>query len=68
MAAGEGTDTVRDFQNSTDKIGLAGGITYSQLTIQQDGTRVKISFGTEVLAYLDGVNFNLIDPTDFVAV
>jgi CSLREA domain-containing protein len=67
LASGEGTDTIQDFQNGTDKIALAGGLTYSQLTIQRDGTRVKISFGTEVLAYLDAVNFALIDPTDFVA-
>jgi Ca2+-binding RTX toxin-like protein len=68
LASGEGTDTIQDFQNGTDKIALAGGLTYSQLTIQRDGSRVKISFGSEVLAYLDGVTFNLIDPTDFVAV
>lgn len=68
LASGEGTDTIQDFQNGVDKIGLAGGLTYSQLTIQQDGTRIKISFGTEVLAYLNGVTLNLIDPTDFVIV
>jgi Ca2+-binding RTX toxin-like protein len=67
LASGEGTDTIQDFQNGTDKICLAGGLTYSQLTIQRDGTRVKISFDSEVLAYLDAVNFSLIDPTDFVA-
>jgi VCBS repeat-containing protein len=66
LASGEGTDTIQDFQNGTDKIALAGGITYSQLLIQQEGGRAKISFGAEVLAYLDGVNFNLIDSTDFV--
>lgn len=70
LTAGEGTDTIQDFQNGTDKFVLAGGLTYNQLTIQQDGTRTKllVTATGEVLAYLDNVNFNLIDVTDFVVV
>jgi hypothetical protein len=67
LASGEGSDVIEAFQNSTDKIGLSG-LLYSQLTIQQDGTRVRISLGTEVLAYLNGVTLDLIDSTDFVLV
>ncbi|MEX0270185.1 DUF4347 domain-containing protein [Leptolyngbyaceae cyanobacterium UHCC 1019] len=70
LTAGEGTDTIQDFQNGTDKFVLAGGLTYNQLTVQQEGTRTRllVTATGEVLAYLDNVNFNLIDVTDFVVV
>ena len=68
LASGEGTDTIQDFQNGIDKFVLTGGLTYNQLTVQQDGTRTLLSVTAtgEVLASLDNVNFNLIDITDFV--
>ena len=68
LTAGEGTDTIQDFQNGIDKFVLTGGLTYSQLTVQQEGTRTRllVTATGEVLAYLDNVNFNLIDITDFV--
>lgn len=70
LAVGNGTETIQDFTNGEDKIGLAGGLTYNQLTVEQDSTRVKISLTStgEVLAYLEGTNVNLIDGTDFVTV
>ena len=68
LTAGEGTDTIQDFQNGIDKFVLTGGLTYSQLTVQQEGTRTRllVTATGEVLAYLDNINFNLIDITDFV--
>ena len=68
LTAGEGTDTIQDFQNGIDKFVLTGGLTYSQLTVQQQGTRTRllVTATGEVLAYLDNINFNLIDITDFV--
>ncbi len=70
LTAGEGTDTIQDFKNGTDKFVLTGGLTYNQLTAQQEGTRTRLLVTStgEVLAYLDNVNFNLIDITDFVVV
>ncbi len=69
LATGEGTDTITDFQNGVDKIGLlTGDLTFAQLAIVQDGSRVRISKGNEVLAYLNGITVNLIDLTDFILV
>ncbi len=68
LATGEGTDTITDFKNCVDKIGLTGGLTFAQLAIVQDGNRVRISKGNEVLAYLNGITVNLIDFTDFILV
>ncbi|MCY6490811.1 DUF4347 domain-containing protein [Leptolyngbya sp. GGD] len=68
LATGEGTDTILDFQNGIDKIGLTGGLTFAQLTFGQDVNRVTISQGSTVLAYLNGITLNLIDLTDFVTV
>ncbi|MDZ8029037.1 MAG: hypothetical protein RMX97_30735 [Nostoc sp. DedQUE11] len=68
LAAGEGTDTIQDFVNSNDKIGLANGLTYQQLMFSQEGDRVKISLTStgEVLAYLNNFTLNLLDLNDFV--
>jgi VCBS repeat-containing protein len=70
LAAGEGSDLVQDFQNGTDKLGLAGGLTFNQLTFQQDGTRtrIKIAATGEELAVLANVTVNQLDLTDFVTV
>ena len=69
LAATEGRDTVQDFTNGSDRFGLAGGLTFGQLTIAQSGSNTLISLtnGGEVLASLSGVNANLIDATDFIA-
>lgn len=69
LAATEGRDTVQDFTNGSDRFGLAGGLTFGQLTITQSGSNTLISLtnGGEVLASLSGVNANLIDATDFIA-
>jgi hypothetical protein len=46
LAAGEGTDVIRDFELSEgDQIGLAGGLQFSQLSFESD----QILLGTEVL-------------------
>lgn len=68
LAAKVGTDTVQDFDNGSDRFGLAGGLTFGQLTISQSNsnTLIKISATNEVLASLTGVNANLIGVEDFI--
>lgn len=62
LAAGSGTDTIRDFQISEDLIALAGGLTFGQLSITQDGSNTLVGFGKESLAILTGLQANtLID-------
>ncbi|MEL6471776.1 MAG: calcium-binding protein [Cyanobacteria bacterium J06623_4] len=64
LAAGEGTDTIVDFEVGTDLIGLAGGLSFGQLTLMED----KVLFGEEVLAMLNGVSTGTLTEVDFVAV
>jgi glycerophosphoryl diester phosphodiesterase len=52
LAAGEGTDTITDFQKGIDKIGLYGDIGSSDLTLT--GNQIKL--GDEVLAILNKVD------------
>src|SRR4028118_282065 len=61
FASGEGTDTITDFKLSNDIIGLAGGLTFENLSFSGN----NIIFGTEVLAVLTGVNTNTLTASHF---
>lgn len=67
--AGYGTDVITDFTDGEDKIGLAGGLTFSQLSwfLSANGNTV-ISDGTESIAIIDGVNLRLINDDDFMVI
>ncbi|MDX2228386.1 MAG: choice-of-anchor D domain-containing protein [Leptolyngbyaceae cyanobacterium bins.349] len=58
LAAGAGTDIIRDFRLGEDQIGLAAGLSLGQLTITQRNSQTWIRNSTtaELLARLDGVN------------
>ncbi len=56
LAAGEGTDTIIDFEIGIDLIELAGGLTPEELTIEQVGADTAISFNGEVLGILSVIN------------
>ncbi|MEO1445700.1 MAG: esterase-like activity of phytase family protein, partial [Cyanobacteria bacterium J06635_11] len=64
LAAGEGTDTIVDFEVGTDLIGLAGGLTFGQLTLADS----EIRLGEEVLASLNGVETSTLTDANFTAV
>ncbi len=65
LAVGEGTDTIRDFElDENDKIGLAGGLQFGQLTFDDD----KILFGNEVLAEVSGINTASLTSSNFVTI
>jgi len=71
LAAGEGTDTIGDFEVGEDFIGLADGLTFGQLSVTQEGNNTVISFGDETLAILNQVQAEtLIDnaATTFVLI
>ena len=53
LAAGEGTDTIVDFELGTDRIGLAEGLAFSELTIGMNDNSTSISLGDQTLALLD---------------
>jgi Ca2+-binding RTX toxin-like protein len=64
FAAGEGIDTITDFNLGTDQIGLTGGLTFGQLLFW--GNQIRI--GSDVLAVLTGVNTNTLTASNFVTV
>jgi Ca2+-binding RTX toxin-like protein len=67
LAPGEGTDTITDFMVDQDRIGLAEGLSFGQLTITQDGndTLIKLTSDNETLAILSGVQSNSLTAADF---
>jgi uncharacterized protein (DUF2141 family) len=67
LAPGEGTDTITDFMVDQDRIGLAEGLSFGQLTITQDGsdTLIKLTSDNEILAILSGVQSNTLTAADF---
>lgn len=68
LAFGEGIDRVLDFKIGEDKMGLAGTLTFDQLTLSDSGKYAQITLGTEVLAQLKGVSASALSQTDFTAV
>lgn len=66
LARGEGMDTIVDFGNGDDKLGLADGLTFGQLSITSTGNNVLISAGDETLATVLGITE--LDASSFVSV
>ena len=65
LAVGEGTDTIRDFElDENDKIGLAGGLQFGQLSFEED----KILFGNEILAEVSGIETASLTSSNFVTI
>jgi predicted extracellular nuclease len=69
LAAGAGTDSIQDFQDGTDLLALAGGLTFGQLTIVSNATDtlIRVTATNELLATLNGIPTNSITAIDFVA-
>jgi Ca2+-binding RTX toxin-like protein len=68
LAKNAGGDTITDFTDGSDLIGLAGGLSVGQLSISASGSNTLIKLGSDTLATLTGVNSSLINSTDFVTV
>ncbi|MEL6936484.1 MAG: cartilage acidic protein, partial [Cyanobacteria bacterium J06607_17] len=64
LAIGEGTDTIVDFEMGEDSIGLADGLTFSQLILEGNEIRVE----GEVLATLENVSTAELTATNFTVV
>jgi predicted extracellular nuclease len=61
-------DTITDFADTVDFLGLSGGLTFGQLTIAASGNNTLIKRGNNTLATLNSVASNLITADDFVTV
>ncbi|NER30415.1 MAG: calcium-binding protein [Symploca sp. SIO1C4] len=70
LAIGEGTDTIIDFEIGEDLIGLAGGLSFGQLSVTQDKNNTLIGVNDETLAILNGVETALLvdDAESFILV
>ncbi|MBN4005233.1 DUF4347 domain-containing protein [Nostoc sp. LPT] len=70
LASGNGSDTIFDFKDGIDKLGLFGGLTYGALTISASSnkTSIRITSTNETLAILSGINPSLITESDFIPV
>ena len=64
LAAGEGTDTIEDFEVGIDLIGLADGLTFGALTLSRDLQHTLIQLGDETLAQVQ--NVSTLSESDFV--
>ncbi|WP_373543564.1 spondin domain-containing protein [Chamaesiphon sp.] len=66
LAAGAGFDTITDFNlGSGDRLSLASGLKFSDLTISGFGRNTVISFGSDELAILKNVSAASITSTAF---
>ncbi|MBD2519856.1 cadherin-like domain-containing protein [Nostoc sp. FACHB-973] len=64
FAAGEGTDTITDFSDGNDLIGLYSGLSFGQLSFS--GSNIKVTSTNEILATLTGINTTTLTAADFV--
>jgi hypothetical protein len=67
LSTNSGIDTIADFEDGTDLLTLASGITFSQLAIAQNSgaTLIRLAATGEILASLTGVSSTLINVADF---
>ena len=66
FAALDGTDTITDFNDGLDYIGLSGGLTFGQLSFS--GSNIIITSTNEILATLTGINTTTLTSADFLAI
>jgi Ca2+-binding RTX toxin-like protein len=66
FAALDGTDTITDFNDGLDYIGLSGGLTFGQLSFS--GSNIIVTSTNEILATLTGINTTTLTSADFLTV
>ncbi len=60
-----GKDLITDFTPNTDRIGLAGGLSFRQLSFC--GSDILLKSSHQILATLSGVNTSTLQAADFIA-
>jgi PHP family Zn ribbon phosphoesterase len=74
LTSRRGTDTITDFEDGVDFLGLAGNITFDQLAITQgigaesNATLIHLATTDQLLAILTGVQENMITSDDFILI
>lgn len=64
LAAGEGADTITDFNDRKDLIGLSGGLTFAELSFA--GNSILVDDTKEILATLTRVDTAILTASDFI--
>ncbi|MBD2463033.1 hypothetical protein H6G89_18510 [Oscillatoria sp. FACHB-1407] len=67
LEKGIGSDVIRDFQVGQDSLGLGQGLSFNRLDITQSGRNTIISFGSDRLATLVGIQVNQVTSNQFIA-
>ncbi|MBE9061313.1 alkaline phosphatase [cf. Phormidesmis sp. LEGE 11477] len=68
LAAGEGSDRIMDFEVGKDTIGLAGTLSFGQLSIVQSGANAMIELGEETLAIVRNTSADLLTESAFMSI
>jgi Ca2+-binding RTX toxin-like protein len=66
LSLNSGTNRILDFTNGEDYLGLIGGLTFSDLTIETGENQTLIFVETQLIAQLIGVQVNSITAEDFL--
>jgi Ca2+-binding RTX toxin-like protein len=67
LRQGNGSDTIYDYQDGFDRLGLAGGLTFNDLEITNNNghTKIAVDASGEILANLYIIDVNLVKINDF---
>ena len=65
LTTGEGADTITDFNNGNDLIGLSEGLTFADLSFA--GNSILVDDTKEILATVTGVDTTTLAASDFIA-
>ncbi|MGL5135275.1 MAG: calcium-binding protein, partial [Planktothrix sp.] len=67
LANNSGSDTINDFIQNEDIIGLTGGLDFAQLTLVSDlnNTVIRVTSSNQILATLIDVSANSLNSNDF---
>ena len=66
LAAGEGADTIADFNRGNNSIGLSGGLTFADLSFAYNS--ILVDDTKEILATVTGVDTTTLTESDFLSV
>ena len=66
LATGYGADTITDFNDGNNSIGLSGGLTFADLSFA--GSSILVDDTKEILATVTAVDTTNLTPSDFVSV
>ncbi|MDZ8069957.1 MAG: DUF4347 domain-containing protein [Nostoc sp. DedQUE08] len=70
LAPGNGIDTIYNFEDGIDRLGLSDGLTFGALTISSasgNSTSIIVTFTNELIAFISDTNPSLIGESDFIS-